>query len=128
MIITRKQILQLGHFINKIKQENIKGNLNTKYKILKIGQLINQEFEISTILLDDIILKYAELNENLQPKINDNGGILIKSDKIAELQKDIEDFQKMEIQISDFYFSIDELEELELSFEELEYFMPFIKI
>ena len=37
------------------------------------------------ILLDDIILKYAELNENLQPKINDNGGILIKSDKIAEL-------------------------------------------
>lgn len=128
MIITRKQILQLGHFINKIKQENIKCNLNTKYKILKIGQLINQEFEISTILLDDIILKYAELNENLQPKINDNGGILIKSDKIAELQKDIEDFQKMEIQISDFYFSIDELEELELSFEELEYFMPFIKI
>ena len=128
MIITRKQILQLGHFINKIKQENIKCNLNTKYKILKIGQLINQEFEISTILLDDIILKYAELNENLQPKINDNGGILIKSDKIAELQKDIEDFQNMEIQISDFYFSIDELEELELSFEELEYFMPFIKI
>lgn len=128
MIITRKQILQLGHFINKIKQENIKCNLNTKYKILKIGQLINQEFEISTILLDDIILKYAELNENLQPKINDNGGILIKSDKIAELQKDIEDFQKMEIQISDFYFSIDELEELELSFEELEYFMPFIKM
>ena len=128
MIITRKQILQLGHFINKIKQENIKCNLNTKYKILKIGQLINQEFEISTILLDDIILKYAELNENLQRKINDNGGILIKSDKIAELQKDIEDFQKMEIQISDFYFSIDELEELELSFEELEYFMPFIKI
>ena len=128
MIITRKQILQLGHFINKIKQENIKCNLNTKYKILKIGQLINQEFEISTILLDDIILKYDELNENLQPKINDNGGILIKSDKIAELQKDIEDFQKMEIQISDFYFSIDELEELELSFEELEYFMPFIKI
>lgn len=127
MIITRKQILQLGHFINKIKQENIKCNLNTKYKILKIGQLINQEFEISTILLEDITLKYAELNENLQPKINDNGGILIKSDKIAELQKDIEDFQKMEIQISDFYFSIDELEELELSFEELEYFMPFIK-
>ena len=38
MIITRKQILQLGHFINKIKQENIKCNLNTKYKILKIGQ------------------------------------------------------------------------------------------
>lgn len=128
MIITRKQILQLGHFINKIKQENIKCNLNTKYKILKIGQLINQEFEISTILLEDITLKYAELNENLQPKINDNGGILIKSDKIAELQKDIEDFQNMEIQISDFYFSIDELEELELSFEELEYFMPFIKI
>lgn len=128
MTITRKQILQLGHFINKIKQENIKCNLNTKYKILKIGQLISQEFEISTILLEDITLKYAELNENLQPKINDNGGILIKSDKIAELQKDIEDFQKMEIQISDFYFSIDELEELELSFEELEYFMPFIKI
>ena len=128
MIITRKQILQLGHFINKIKQKNIKCSLNTKYKILKIGQLINQEFEISTILLDDITLRYAELNENLQPKINNEGGILINPDQVIELQRDIEDFQKMEIQISDFYFSIDELEELELSFEELEYFMPFIKI
>ena len=62
-----------------------------------------------------------ELNE-LDNTIENNPKLL------SRLQKDIEDFQKMEIQISDFYFSIDELEELELSFEELEYFMPFIKI
>lgn len=127
MIITREQVLKLGNIIKKIKEKNCSCHINVKYKVLKIEQIIKEEFEIASVLLDDIGLKYAELNEELQPKTKD-GGLVIKKDKILDLQQEVKDFQKMEIQLPDFYFTIDELEELNLSFKELESFVPLIKI
>jgi hypothetical protein len=46
---------------------------------------------------------------------------------MPELEKAITEIQEVEIQVSDIYFSLDELEDLGLTFYELNVLEPFIK-
>lgn len=126
MILTREQVLAVGYLIIRIKEKNNKCNINLKYKILKLENILKEEFEITSLLLNDLTLKYAELDENKQPVIKE-GGIKIIEEKALDLQKELAEFKKATIQIPEIYFSIDELEELDLSWNELSSLMPFIK-
>ena len=81
---------------------------------------------MTNILLNDLSLKYAELDDNKEPIIKD-GGIKIIAEQIINLQQELSDFYKATIQLPDYYFSLDELEELNLDWEKTEAFIPFIK-
>lgn len=126
MILTREQVLAVGYLIINIKEKNNKCNINLKYKILKLESILKEEFEITSLLLNDLTLKYAELNENEQPIIKD-GGVKIIEEKALDLKKELAEFKNATIQIPEIYFSTDELEELDLSWNELSSLMPFIK-
>ena len=126
MIVTREQLLKIGKLIHDIKLKNLKCNINLKYKILKLENIIKEEFEMTNILLNDLSLKYAELDDNKEPIIKD-GGIKIITEQIINLQQELSDFYKATIQLPDYYFSLDELEELNLDWEKTEAFIPFIR-
>jgi len=127
MLITRKELLQIGYFIKSIKEKGTNCEINTKYKLLKLERLLKDEFEITNMLLNELSLKYIELDEKGQPIVNEEGAMKIQSDKTFQLSKELAEFYTFKIQIPEFFFSLDEFEKTEVSWEELESLMPFIK-
>lgn len=127
MLITRKELLQIGYFIKSIKEKGTNCEINTKYKLLKLERLLKDEFEITNMLLNELSLKYVELDEKGQPIVNEEGAMKIQSDKAFQLNKELAEFYTFKIQIPEFFFSLDEFEKTEVSWEELEALMPFIK-
>ena len=55
------------------------------------------------------------------------GGIKIKEGYQSECQKKIQEFNQLDVTIPDVYFTIEELESLNLTLFELEVLEPFIK-
>lgn len=127
MLITRKELLQIGYFIKSIKEKGTNCEINTKYKLLKLERLLKDEFEITNMLLNELSLKYIELDEKGQPIINEKGAMKIQSDKTFQLNKELAEFYTFKIQIPEFFFSLDEFGKTEVSWEELEALIPFIK-
>ena len=127
MLITRKELLQIGYFIKSIKEKGTNCEINTKYKLLKLERLLKDEFEITNMLLNELSLKYIELDEKGQPIVNEKGAMKIQSDKTFQLNKELAEFYTFKIQIPEFFFSLDEFGKTEVSWEELEALIPFIK-
>ena len=65
---------------------------------------------MTNILLNDLSLKYAELDDNKEPIIKD-GGIKIITEQIINLQQELSDFYKAAIQLPDYYYVILVVEE-----------------
>ena len=70
---------------------------------------------------------FLEKDENGIPKVNESGGYKIKKDKITECFSLMNKMNNLEVQLPDLFFSFDELEELDLTLEQLETLEPFIK-
>lgn len=117
MKIRRKTI---NSFLKGISlcEKNEKFSLQTKYKILKIKELLKQENDYTAKILRDILVNY--------PK-DDKGNYLIPNEDLSKVQSQIIEFDEQEIILPDLYFSIDEFEDSEISWEALEILMPFIK-
>lgn len=126
MMITREELLKIGYLIKKIRENNATCNINLKYKILKLEGFLKEEFEITNMLLQDLSFKYAEINEAGEPII-ENGAIKIVAEKALQLQTELNEFCKTNIQVPEYYFTLDELDTLSLDWNEIEAFMPFIK-
>lgn len=126
MVLTRKQMLDISECIRRIKEKNITCSISLKYRILKIEQAMSTEVALTKQLIDELILKYAEVDEKGNPII-ENGGVSIKKDEIAEVQQEISDFYEITCSIPDTYFTIEELETLELDWKEAESLLPLVK-
>lgn len=126
MVLTRKQMLDISECIRRIKEKNITCSISLKYRILKIEQAMSTEVALTKQLIDELILKYAEVDEKGNPII-ENGGVSIKKDEVAEVQQEISDFYEITCSISDTYFTIEELETLELDWKEVESLLPLVK-
>ena len=61
------------------------------------------------------------------PVINEQGGYKIQQNKMAECYFLMTQMNNLDVQIPDIYFTLDELEKLDLSLEEMETLLPFIK-
>ena len=87
---------------------------------------MSTEVALTKQLIDELILKYAEVDEKGNPII-ENGGVSIKKDEVAEVQQEISDFYEITCSIPDTYFTIEELETLELDWKEAESLLPLVK-
>ena len=125
MLLSREEAFNTYQTILDIK--NKKMNIQTQYKLIKIKKAIEKEKELYTEQLFSRCEDYFEKNENGEFLTNQDGGYKIKEDKIKECSFIISELNKLKVQLPDIYFSIEELEELKLSFEELENLMEFIK-
>lgn len=124
MLYERKNIYPLYKLIQSLSDK--KCSIYTQYKILKILGVIEQEYNIYQKQILQL-LEYVEKDENNNLIMNDNSGYLVKSEYKEQCNKILQDINAIQIQIPDTYFSLEELQELELSLSELNLLMPFIK-
>ena len=102
-------------------------NLQTQYKILKLVKAIKEEDEIMNQSVLKIANEYAEKDNNGEIVKTEDGGIKIDENKKAELALALNEMNTAQLQLPDIYFSLEEFNGLDLTLEELDAFMPFIK-
>ena len=74
----------------------------------------------------ELLLEYCEKNEKGEPVINGQN-VQIQPDKMAEFSKKAAEILSVEVEASDVRFSVEELEGLEISMNELRPLMNFIE-
>ena len=124
MIIKRTDLPILTNVFSRISE--LKFNINTQYKLLKMKKAIEEEEEIYLKQLESL-KEYCIKDENGQFITNKNGGYQIDATKAEECGKLVQEINAIQIQVPDIYFTIEELEPLDLTFNELEAFDSFIK-
>lgn len=119
MLIKRETLSSLSVVIEKLKKEK-NFSISTKYKFLKIQEQIKKEYDLYFSLIQDLKEKY-------NGEIADNGMIKFKEEDMPRITEELYSFNNEEISLADIKFSLDELENSELSWNDLEILMPFIK-
>lgn len=101
--------------------------IKLSYKIMKIVTSLEGEISFYQKRLQELIDEYALKNEDGGPVITENNeGIQIQPDKIEEFNNEYQELHNMEIDIEDIQFTLDELENLELSPKDLYALQPLI--
>lgn len=125
MICSVESLKEIGLLIDKLKEKTF--DINTQYKFIKLSKVIKEESQYAVeqeLLLFNV---YGERDEKGQFIVNEQGGVKIKQDCLAECLEKLTQLSKRTVQLPDLYFSIDELQELGLTLGELEILEPFIK-
>ena len=125
MLIKRKQISQILNIIENNKNKRF--DINTQYKMLLIKKKIKEDLELVEEQYQILLNLYGEVNEEGEFVKTEDGGIKIKEGYQSECQKKIQEFNQLDVTIPDVYFTIEELESLNLTLFELEVLEPFIK-
>ena len=126
MKIKRVECLNIINLIKKLKDKVF--NIETQYKFLLIDKQCKEEEELYSQQLQFIIEKYGETDDSNNLIHNESGGIKIQTEAQEECLKLIKQLEKSDASFPDIYFSIDELDKLELTLDELRTLEPFIKI
>lgn len=124
MIVPRNNLPILANIFQRIS--NVKFNIDTQYKLLKLKKAIAEEEEIYEQQLERL-KEYCLRDENGNFIRNEEGGLAVDTERIEECTAIVTEINNIQIQVPDLYFSLDELSPLELTFSELEALDPFIK-
>lgn len=124
MIVPRNNLPILANIFQRIS--NVKFNIDTQYKLLKLKKAIAEEEEIYEQQLERL-KEYCLRDENGNFIRNEEGGLAVDTERIEECTTIVTEINNIQIQVPDIYFSLDELSPLELTFSELEALDPFIK-
>lgn len=125
MLISREDAFNTYQTILNIKNKEM--NIQIQYKLIKIKKAIEKEKELYSEQLFSRCENLFEKNEKGEFLTNQEGGYKIKDDKLEECNYIIKELNKLKVQLPDIFFSIEELELLNLNFEELETLIEFIK-
>ena len=106
---------------------NTKMNIKTSYKIMKFLKSIEQERSFFDSKMKEIIEEFGEKKEDGTPNIMENGNISIIKGKEMECAEAMKELEALEIEIPDTKFSLEELDELELSPREIFSLDPIIE-
>ncbi len=126
MTIIRKELFDIVEVLKRIKTIECKST-QIKYNIIKFEKILQEEVEIASIQLNHILEEYGERDENNQLIFNDGGGVKIDVEKALPAQEAVEDYYECILQMPDFYFSLEELDNFNLNWNEIEILYKFIK-
>lgn len=124
MIYKSENLIYLQNIIDKIKTKTF--SIETQYKFLKISKIIKSEIAILEEQKHLLVEQYGEKDDD-QNYITKNGAIKIRDDSINECARKVRELNEMEISFPDIYFSLNELDSIGLTLEDLMYLDPFIK-
>ena len=97
------------------------------YKINKIRKAADKEFEFYRDKFQEIVNKYARKDNDGNIQFSDDGQqIMIQQDKIEECNQELEDLQKLEVEIDNYNLTLENLgDNIECTPAQLEALMPF---
>lgn len=110
---------------NQVAQTKVSSKL--AYKIMKLCKALAVEEEFYNEKRSAIIKEYAIKDENGQVNISDDGMIKIIPEKIPEADKALRELNEIEVEVPDTKFTLDELEELKLSVNDMFVLEAFIE-
>ena len=120
------ELVMFGQLRPKIA--NKKMPIKTTYKFTRLFKEVGEQIEFFNNTIQNLVEEYGQKDENNKFILTeDKNGVKIKEDKYDECMNKIDELNNLEINLN--YtpsFSIDELENSELSMEELSLLMPFI--
>lgn len=120
-------LLQLNQLKSKIINNTMP--IKTTYKFTRLFKEIDENVEFFNKTLSDLLDNYGQKDENGKYILTEDGnGVKIKEDKYNECLEKINELNALEANlIYQPIFKIEELENLELSINELDSLMPFIE-
>jgi hypothetical protein len=126
MNLTMSQILALNE--QKKAFEKLSLPIKTSYKLTKLFSSIDQEIDFYTNKMKEIITAYSQKDENGAPIWSEDGTyIKVIPEKMAECQSEVLQLNALEIAPPDISFSIEDFGEVNLSPENLQVILPFIR-
>lgn len=126
MVISMRQVLALQPVYDLIKKKTLP--IKTAYKLSRLFKVIDSEARFYTEQLNTIIEQYALRDEN-GDKVTTNEGnsIQIAPDYIDLTSQKINELLSLDVELPDLMFSLDELDSLGLTMEEVNAFFPLIQ-
>ena len=124
MKVKISEIVKLKMVYEKINQQTV--SIKTAYKICKFFTKVEEEYNFYDKELNKILDKYAEKNEDGNYKTNNNG-VQIKPEFIKTAKDQLESLMNLEVDFIDIKFTLDELDTIQLSIEEINALIPFIE-
>lgn len=126
MKIKMYQILEFENLYNKLK--DFKMSIKTAYKLSKLVREVDNEKMFYQTKLASIIDSYGEKDSDGNFVLTeDKTGVQVKKGEIEKCQKEIVELSNLDVEISGIEISIEELENFELTLQDMEILMPFIK-
>ena len=128
MTYTLTSLISLGHTCSEILKEKRLGAY-LGYKINSIVEIAEQKEKFFQSEMARIIEDYAQKNEDGSPKRTDDGkSILIIDDKREECQQKVFELENLEIDWTPPQLTLEELDKMDLTFQEQKYFFPLISV
>ena len=126
MVISMRQVLALQPVYDLIKKKTLP--IKTAYKLSRLFKVIDSEARFYTEQLNTIIEQYALRDEN-GDKVTTNEGnsIQIAPEYIDSTSQKINELLSLDVELPDLMFSLDELDSLGLTMEEVNAFFPLIQ-
>ena len=125
MKITMEQVFKVLDIYRRVK--GLKVQAKIAYKFNKLCSSLEKDADFYNEELNKIVQQYGEKEEDGSFKRTPDGGIQVKEGQIELAQKDINNLLALEVDVPDIDFTVDELDGLELSIEEFNSMLPFIK-
>lgn len=111
---------------NQINNE--KFSVKTAYKFAKLFKKLTEEKEILDNLIKNIFNEYGKKDENGELVQNDKGAVFFDSqENQRECMNKLNDLAETEVEIDDFYFSLEEIGDIKASIDDIVGLIPFIK-
>ena len=125
MKITMSQAFALNSLCEKLSDQQLP--LRLSYKIAKGLNLISTELDFYKKQYTLCLKAYAQQNSDGNFEMTDNGNIKIKPGSEEECIKRLQELDSMEFELSNFEFTLDELEGLNFTINDMKVLSPFIK-
>lgn len=101
--------------------------ISLAYKFNKLMNSVDKELDFFQEKLNAILEKYAERDEQGNYVQLTPNNIKIQEDKMDECQKELNELQSFEVEIPEIKFSLEELDCLEVTPQQLKSLMSFIE-
>lgn len=121
-----RQVLALQPVYDLIKKKTLP--IKTAYKLSRLFKVIDDEARFYTEQLNNIIEQYALRDENgNKVTTNEGNSIQIAPDYVELTSQKINELLSLDVELPDLMFSLDELDSLGLTMEEVNAFFPLIQ-
>lgn len=119
-------VVNLVSLYDQFKDQALPIKLN--YKVNKLFNAINTESQFYRDELNKLIDQYAERDENNQPVLLNSGmGIKLREGTTDIVQNSLNELWNLDVNLPDIYFTLDELENIQMTVENFNKLLPFIK-
>jgi HAMP domain-containing protein len=125
MKITMSQAFPLFEFCSKLSEQQLP--IKVSYKFAKAVNVLAPEIEFYRGQYSRYLRTYAQVDENGEFIQTPNGNIKIQEGKESECAQKFNELDSIEIDLPNFEFTLDELDSLELTVNDMRILAPFIK-